>query len=97
MSSVIEINWVGYCNNDNSDKIWGICREIYGTEYTFWCRRGGTVKVKYHGYNTNTRSLVRSKEDKGYWEIHPTELSTLHPDLIEQLRRAIVLDKLQRN
>lgn len=97
MASDIEIDWVGYCDRDGSDKIWGICGDEHDS-YTFWCRRGKTVKAKvYHGFSIDQRDLIRTKEDRGYWKVPMHQLDELHPGLLEQLGRAIVLDKLRRD
>lgn len=96
MASDIDVDWVGYCDSDGSDKIWGICCDEHDS-YTFWCRRGKTVKAKaYNEFRTDRRDLIRSKEDKGYWKVPMPELDLLHPGLLEQLERAIVLEKLRR-
>jgi hypothetical protein len=96
MASDIEIDWVGYCDRDGSDKIWGICGDEHDS-YTFWCRRGKTVRAKvYNEFSVDRRDLIRSKEDRGYWKVPMHQLDEMHPGLLDQLGRAIVLDKLRR-
>lgn len=89
---LIEIDWMG-CNRSN--KVWGICG-VKHDSYYFWGRRGKPLKIKrYYGFGIDMQHAIAEKEDDGYWKVPLHQRDKICPDLREQLKNAIVLDKLR--
>jgi len=66
-----DIRWVGHCQYDNSDKIWGwfiyndptADKKAVTKSYAFWARTGKTPSFKVHTYSTwYMDKLVREKK-----------------------------------
>jgi len=89
-----DIRWVGHCQYDNSDKIWGwfiyndptADKKAVTKSYAFWARTGKTPSFKVHTYSTwNMDKLVREKKDRKYNEITVEKLVGLWPSFFEDI------------
>lgn len=95
--SDIKFNFLGWCKEDNHDKIW--CRiNCGGSHYAVWGRRGKTLTFKKHARESNLIDVQRTKVSR-YREVDSFEMFMLFPDLEEdiqqQLMFAILADKVK--
>jgi len=82
----MDIKFIGWCNQANHDKVWGIGATDDNEFMTFWGRRGNKLQ-------TNTKSmsgydaykLIDSKRKKGYQEFDKNELDKIHEDFRKQV------------
>jgi hypothetical protein len=97
-------NWIGRCQYDNHDKIWGWFfyfqhesdRKTQNKCYSFWSRTGKTPSFKTHQYNKwEMKRLVSSKKDKGYNNIDLTDLNKLWPTFYDDIENRFVLHILK--
>lgn len=94
------IQWVGHCQFDNSDKIWGWFfyndptvqqQGTAKTAYAFWSRTGKTPSFKRHAYSSWTTSkLVKEKVDRKYKEINIEKLVEMWPSFYEDIDNRFV-------
>jgi len=95
-----EIKWIGRCEFENSDKIWGwffyndptvVNSSSHRHAYVFWARTGKTPNFKCHGYRSWTISkLVKDKKDRKYNEITVEKTVELWPSFYEDLDNRFV-------
>ena len=101
--SVLDYRFIGWCREDNHDKIWGVLqlseRNSYSGKYlTFWGRRGKALRTKLVDDSWwKMDRLIESKERKGYQSITPEFLiETVYPEFNEDLEKlsvyALLLD-----
>lgn len=65
--------WIGWCNKDDHDKIWGIIvlnenlLSLQSVFLTFWGRRTGKLQTKvFKDATWISESLIYHKQKKGY-------------------------------
>ena len=81
-----DYKFIGWCKEDNHDKVWGIIKlnEIdrwQGTYVTFWGRRGAKLQTKISQDDKwKMQELSRTKQRKGYREIELSELDKVYPE-----------------
>lgn len=82
----MDIKFIGWCNEGNHDKVWGIGDCGDGEYMTFWGRRGNKLQTnrKYMSW-PKVRSLVSSKLNKGYVEFDKDELDQIHENFRKQV------------
>ena len=90
MGTGYEIVWLGWNYEGTSDKVWGYLRMADGRYFSFWGRRGKTLKFKDFGNDYhNVAKLQRSKEnanpEKRYSFIDPIDYDRLVKDFVEEL------------
>ncbi len=91
MENGYEIVWLGWNYEGTSDKIWGYLKMADGRFFSFWGRRGKTLKFKdfgddYHSVHTLARSKSgASKPEKRYTRVDPTDYDRLVKDFLEEL------------
>jgi hypothetical protein len=91
--SQIEYGFIGYCNEDNHDKVWGyFYRPTTVTKGAwwptkgngwncciFWGRRGKAMQFKADVTGSELDKLVRTKLNKGYKHINSDKLDEIWP------------------
>lgn len=102
------IKWVGRCQYDNHDKIWGWfyyfqhgyskSSDIQPVCYTFWARTGKAISFKKHDYNRWTLNrIVRQKEDKSYKPITLDHLNEIWPSFYHDIENRFIFFILSDN
>lgn len=101
------LEWLGFNEEPNYDRIWGFLRMKDGRIFTFWGVRGKRLDFKAHrtfSYNsTITTSHIEhlkwQKEQKGYKQIHPNHYELIAPGFKSDLEiwctTAIISDNLR--
>lgn len=88
----INYKYIGWCSEDNSDKVWA-CIQLsgdrwYGKYLTVWGRRGKKLQSKIvESTNYEIGKLVGSKDAKGYREIPEDKLHEVYPEFQQDLER----------
>jgi predicted DNA-binding WGR domain protein len=97
----VDYRYIGWCSEDNSDKVW-ICIQLSGgridpLDYnwggqgkylTAWGRRGKKLQhkvVEANGYDMD--KLIRSKNSKGYRKIPEDKLNEVYPEFEQDLEK----------
>jgi len=88
----INYKYIGWCSEDNSDKVW-VCIQLNGDRWhgkflTVWGRRGKRLQSKLIESTTyEMGKLVGSKDAKGYCEIPEDKLHEVYPEFQQDLER----------
>jgi hypothetical protein len=99
------IRWVGRCQYDSHDKIWGwffynpegMHESAHKTCHVFWGRTGKTVSFKTHPYDKwFIKRLSVNKRDKGYKQISVENLETIWPSFFADVENRFVLHILKQ-
>lgn len=102
------IKWVGRCQYDNHDKIWGWfyyfqqgyknSSDMQNICYAFWARTGKSPSFKKHEYNRWTLNrMVSQKQEKKYELITIAELEKIWPSFYTDLENKFVFHLLSEN
>jgi hypothetical protein len=101
MSIESEFGFIGWCKEDNHDKIWGYfyrptpAGQWHKNCCVFWARRGKAMQFKADVATFDlTEKLVNSKHKKGYERITPTRLFEIWPTFIEEAEAKLMWDVL---
>ena len=66
----MSIKFIGWCKQDEHDKVWGLVDKGNDIYMTFWGRRGKKFQTNSKYMSPSQRhALVRSKIKKGYCEV----------------------------
>ena len=100
----INYKWIGWCKEDNHDKVWGVIdlgraaqpdewgMASYDNKYvTFWGRRGKRLQTKIsvqHYYYVE--KLIDKKVDKGYMRVDRNRLDQVYPEFQNDLEQTAV-------
>jgi predicted DNA-binding WGR domain protein len=88
----INYRYIGWCSEDNSDKVW-VCIQLsgdrwYGKYLTVWGRRGKQLQSKIIDVSDREiGNLIRSKDAKGYRKIPQDKLNEVYPEFEQDLER----------
>lgn len=78
----MDIQFLGWCKNEKSDKVWGIVKKDTFLYVTFWGRRGAKLQKKLSEMDCyEAATLIRSKIGKGYKEIPKDDMEMVHDSL----------------
>ncbi len=78
----MDIQYLGWCRNEKSDKVWGIVKKSDNLYVTFWGRRGAKLQKKMIDMDRwEADKLIRSKEKKGYLEVQKDDMEMVHDSL----------------
>lgn len=99
----IKFGWIGYCERDRSDKIWGWLftqsdpRSLQSdtTVHVFWGRRGKTLSFKADTASSAIKT-AEAKNRKGYDRISRDELMELWPDFTEMVEPKLMMHVLRQ-
>lgn len=108
MSIENEFGWIGWCKEDNHDKVWGYFyrpttvetgrhwpAKSYGWNCCiFWARRGKAMQFKADTTGPELDKLVRTKVKKGYAKISQPRLFEIWPTFIEEAEAKLMWDVL---
>ena len=83
MENPYKVEWLGWNNEGNSDKVWGWLEMKDGRKYCFWGRRGKTLKFKQHHSYYELEKLERQKEKKGYNFVRSENYNQLVKDFLD--------------
>lgn len=87
----MNFQWVGWCREDNHDKVWALMPLTDGRYATVWGRRGKTLQSKIQaGWQSDRDKAVRSKRNKGYQQISLSQLETVYPEFQQDLEQTAV-------
>ncbi len=82
---------IGWCKEDNHDKVWGIIRLHDNDCVTFWGRRGAKLQTKMiKASYWEADDLFRKKRNKGYKEIEEYQLEDVYPEFRQDLEKTAV-------
>lgn len=82
----MDIKFIGWCKQDNHDKVWGIGDCGDGEYMTFWGRRGNKLQTNRKSMTfSEALRLVNSKRNKGYQEFSKDELDLIHENFRKQV------------
>ena len=97
----MEYNFIGWCKEDNHDKVW-VCIQLDGDHWggsfaTVWGRRGKKLqhKVIDHASTWDMEKLVNSKYKKGYSKISKESLNTVYPEFESDLEQTAFWARLK--
>lgn len=94
-SSSFTFMWVGWCKEDNHDKIWGYIKlNESGAYYNFWGRRGKTLRFKRHFGKWDLEDLTHAKRNKGYVMRTPQNMAAIWPNFEDDFATQFVMAKL---
>lgn len=110
MSIENQFGFIGWCNEDNHDKIWGYFYRptdtSVGTLWSkptkaqgwncciFWARRGRAMQFKQDVTGRELDKLVNSKLKKGYERISQPKLFEIWPSFVEEAEGKLMWDIL---
>lgn len=101
-----EFGFIGWCNEDNHDKIWGylyrptskssgrITKHDGGNCVKFWAARGKALQMQADITGRDLDKIVMSKEKKGYVQITEEKLRQVWPAFIEEMEGKLITEIL---
>lgn len=104
--SINDFGFIGWCNEDNHDKIWGYFyrptpnagswqRKSSGWNCcVFWARRGKAMQFKADTTGSTLNKVVNSKIKKGYDSITQPKLFEIWPTFIKEAEEKLMWDVL---
>lgn len=88
----MKVLWLGWCHEDNHDKVWGIALYQEGPSYslntyaTFWGRRGKKLQKKLVQMDHyDAMKLIHQKVGKGYQAYPPEEAAKIYEHLPKEI------------
>ena len=90
MGTEYKIVWIGWNYEGTSDKVWGYLQMADGRYFSFWGRRGKTLRFKDFGndhYSVQKLSTAKAnaKPEKRYNFVDPVDYNRLVKDFVEEL------------
>lgn len=85
--------FIGWCNEDNHDKVWVLIHlPGIGKVVSLWGRRGKKLQHKvYEGLRWfEIDRLINSKTKKGYQKIDQNELAKVYPEFEDDLQKTYI-------
>lgn len=106
--STTEFGFIGWCKEDNHDKVWGYfyrpTTKIPGRNYPtkeygwncciFWGRRGKAMQFKADVTGSDLNKLVSTKLRKGYNQIDQSKLIEIWPTFDEEMTMKLTFEVL---
>ena len=87
----MKFDHIGWCKQDNHDKVWGIIRLHNNNCVTFWGRRGAKLQTKMVTATWyEAEEMFHKKRNKGYKEIKEWELDEVYPEFRQDLEKTAV-------
>ena len=94
---------IGWCHEDNHDKVWGIILlaenvpvsdawpSITNKYVSFWGRRGKKLQTKqFDGSNYDAEKMFDKKLKKGYQAVDKQRLDEVYPEFEQDLEKTAV-------
>jgi predicted DNA-binding WGR domain protein len=92
----MKFSFIGWCKEENHDKVWGAI-ELGTTKYvTFWGRRGKKLQAKsitISGYELS--KMIRQKTSKGYVGVDKDNLDKVYPEFEKDLEQTAMWSMLK--
>ena len=80
--------YIGWCKQENHDKVWGIIRLDGHKCVSFWGRRGAKLQTKMLSASIwDAEDMFRKKENKGYMNIPKYRLDEVYPEFETDLEK----------
>ena len=80
--------YIGWCREGTSDKVWGIIRLDGNKWVSFWGRRGAKLQTKMLSASIwDAEDMFRKKENKGYMNIPKYRLDEVYPEFETDLEK----------
>lgn len=92
----MKYEFIGWCKEDNHDKLWGVIRLRSITDFEvsaviFWGRRGNKLQTKVVKTSLwDITTMINKKIDKGYNTIDYTKLDEIYPEFEKDLSKTAV-------
>jgi predicted DNA-binding WGR domain protein len=88
---MIEYKFIGWCKEDNHDKVWGVIDIGNHRCVTFWGRRGKKLQTKISDFTYEIHRLIQTKINKGYIRIDKSKLDKVYPEFEDDLEKTAVM------
>jgi len=88
---MIEYKFIGWCKEDNHDKVWGVIDIGNHRCVTFWGRRGKKLQTKISAFDYSVHRLIATKINKGYIRIDKSQLERVYPEFEDDLEKTAVM------
>ena len=83
--------WIGWCKEDNHDKVWAVIDSGNYNYTTVWGRRGKKLQTKpFSGSGHELDKLISVKRKKGYSNVDKTNLDVIYPDFEKDLEQTAI-------
>lgn len=83
--------WIGWCNDDNHDKVWVVLETGNYNYTTVWGRRGKKLQTKpFSGTRNDLDKLISVKRNKGYFSVGKDNLDRVYPDFEKDLEQTAI-------
>lgn len=83
--------YIGWCNQDNHDKVWGIIRLHEMVCIIFWGRRGAKLQTKkINLYLWEANELFYKKIKRGYQRVNIDCLNEVYPEFQKDLEKTAI-------
>lgn len=79
------VEWLGYNEKPNYNRVWGHIKMKDGRDYVFWGVKDKKMQFKRHNHNYRISFLINQNEKKGYKKIHPEHYELICPDFTENM------------
>lgn len=93
----MDYRFIGWCNSDGHDKVWGVISleegkppAAGGKVLIFWGRRGSKLQTKVDYDGNKLGRLIDTKRARGYNEIDRRKLDTVYPGFQDDLEKTAV-------
>ena len=92
----MKFSFIGWCQEENHDKVWGAI-ELGTTRYvTFWGRRGKKLQTKSIITSSYQLSnMIRQKTSKGYVSVDKNNLDLVYPEFEKDLEQTAMWSMLK--
>jgi len=85
MSNMYTIQWMGFNEQPNYNRVWGHIKMKDGRDYVFWGVKDKKIEFKLHDHDNKISYIINQNEKKGYKKIHPAHYEIICPDFIENM------------
>jgi len=83
--SAYTIEWLGFNEKPNYNRIWGHLHMNDGRDYVFWGMRGSKIEFKQHMQKYKIPSIINQNKKKGYKSIETSHYELLCPNFIQDM------------
>jgi predicted DNA-binding WGR domain protein len=84
----MKYEFIGWCHEDNHDKVWVAITIKPGTWLTVWGRRGAKLQTKMVYWNSwDMQKLINKKRAKGYDGLAKAGLDHVYPEFETDLEK----------
>lgn len=92
----MKYEFIGWCREDNHDKVWGVIELADYTYISFWGRRGAKLQTKLiKTSNYVITDLIYKKKHRGYNEVSKNHLDEVYPNFESDLEKTAIWASLK--